>query len=143
MMYMNRVQLVGVVGNDAELREVGEGRRKTCSVRLVTANYYKDRAGQVQEEAEWHTCVAWNEVAEWLSRARKGDWYFVEGRIKSREAAGADGKTRIHREIVCERVMSIKSKKDAQSGQAIAEEAPPEVPIEPGSGFQKMPGFVM
>ena len=62
--YINRAQLQGVVGNDPELRYVGESGKAVCNVRLATTNRYKTAQGEYSEETEWHTVVGWEAVAE-------------------------------------------------------------------------------
>lgn len=105
--YINRAQLQGVVGNDPELRYVGESGKAVCNVRLATTNRYKTAQGEYSEETEWHTVVGWEAVAERMAQLNKGDWAAIEGRIRTRTAKDAKGTERTHREIICERVTRV------------------------------------
>ncbi|MBD3815098.1 MAG: single-stranded DNA-binding protein [Halothiobacillus sp.] len=126
--YINRAQLQGVVGNDPELRYVGESGKAVCNVRLATTNHYKTAQGEYSEETEWHTVVGWEAVAERMAQLNKGDWAAIEGRIRTRTAKDAKGTERTHREIICERVTRVdvlRAKTRADSAPNQAAEKPP------------------
>ncbi len=125
--YINRVQLQGVVGNTPELRYVGGGGKAVCNVRLATTNRYKTAQGEFVEETEWHTVVGWEAVAERMAQLNKGDWANIEGRIRTRTAIDAKGTERIHREIICERVLRV----DMLRGEPRGEATVPTTPTAP------------
>ena len=123
--YINRAQLQGVVGNDPELRYVGESGKAVCNVRLATTNRYKTANGEFAEETEWHTVVGWEAVAERMAQLNKGDWAAIEGRIRTRTAKDAKGTERTHREIICERVIRVDLlRKGVESGSQTQCHAP-------------------
>ncbi|MDX1739963.1 MAG: single-stranded DNA-binding protein, partial [Rhodothermales bacterium] len=60
---MNKVILIGNLGQDPELRYTGSGTA-VCNMRLATNESYKDASGQLVDRTEWHTVVAWSRLAE-------------------------------------------------------------------------------
>lgn len=129
--YINRVQLQGVVGNAPELRYVGGGGKAVCNIRLATTNRYKTANGEFVEETEWHTVVGWEAVAERMAQLNKGDWANIEGRIRTRTAIDAKGTERIHREIICERVLRV----DLLKGEVRAEATVPTAASAPNKAM--------
>lgn len=76
----NKVQLIGHIGIDPELKEINENA-KVATFTMATSEKYKDK----EEETQWHRIVVWNKLAEIIERyTRKGSLIFVEGRIKYR-----------------------------------------------------------
>jgi single-strand DNA-binding protein len=97
---INRVTLVGNLGQDPELKTTPSGQ-SVCQLRLATTEVYKDREGQKQEATEWHTVVVWGNQAEACGRhLAKGRQVYVEGKIKTRKWTDKDGKERFTTEVV-------------------------------------------
>lgn len=100
---LNKVTLIGNLGNDPEVRSTtGGGRVATFS--LATTRQWNDAQGGKQEKTEWHRCVAWNQgnskLADVIERyVKKGDRLYVEGRIEYRQWQDKDGQTRYTTEI--------------------------------------------
>ena len=100
---LNKVTLIGNLGNDPEVRSTpGGGRVATFS--LATSRSWNDQAGNRQEKTEWHRCVVWNtktsQLADIVERyVHKGDKLYVEGRIEYRQWQDKDGQTRYSTEI--------------------------------------------
>lgn len=83
---LNRVILIGYVGNDAEVRVLESGI-KTATFRLATNEAYVRGDGSSGTHVEWHSIVAWREVATTAERlALRGAELCVEGAIRSRSA---------------------------------------------------------
>jgi single-strand DNA-binding protein len=82
---LNRVTLIGRVGQDPELRTIPSGAQ-TCTFSLATSESFKDRNGEWKEETEWHRIVCWEKTAEQANKyLKKGSRVAVEGKIKRRE----------------------------------------------------------
>ncbi len=97
---INRVTLVGNLGQDPELKTTPSGQ-SVCQLRVATTEVYKDREGQKQEATEWHTVVVWGNQAEACGRhLAKGRQVYVEGKIKTRKWQDKDGKDRYSTEVV-------------------------------------------
>src|SRR6266566_2232591 len=100
---LNKVTLIGNLGNDPEVRSTTGGNR-VATFSLATSRTWNDNAGSKQEKTEWHRCVVWNskssQLADIVERyVKKGDKLYVEGRIEYRQWQDKDGQTRYSTEI--------------------------------------------
>ena len=100
---LNKVLLIGNLGNDPEVRSTTGGNR-VATFSLATSRSWNDAAGAKQEKTEWHRCVVWNtkssQLADIVERyVKKGDKIYVEGRIEYRQWQDKDGQTRYSTEI--------------------------------------------
>ena len=100
---LNKVSLIGNLGNDPEIRSTTGGNR-VATFSLATSRSWNDASGQKQEKTEWHRCVVWNtkssQLADIVERyVHKGDKLYVEGRIEYRQWQDKDGQTRYSTEI--------------------------------------------
>jgi single-strand DNA-binding protein len=90
-MSLNHVVLVGRVGKDAELVEVGSTVKAVFS--LATSEHWKDKDGNKKEATEWHTVEVWGKQAEAIHRwIEKGRELCVTGKINTNKWE-KDGKT--------------------------------------------------
>jgi single-strand DNA-binding protein len=100
---LNKVILIGNLGNDPEVRSTSGGNR-VATFSLATSRSWNDAAGSKQEKTEWHRCVVWNtkssQLADIVERyVKKGDKIYVEGRIEYRQWQDKEGQTRYSTEI--------------------------------------------
>ncbi len=103
---LNKVQLIGNVGKDPDVKTIGSGGR-VAEFSLATSRAWNDAGGSKQEKTEWHRCVAWNArggagtgLADIIERyVHKGDKIFVEGSIEYRSWQDKDGQTKYMTEI--------------------------------------------
>lgn len=96
----NRVQLLGNLGMDPELREFGAGKRK-ARFSIATNERFGVGDGQFKEDTQWHNVVAWGRLAqEAADQLRKGSRVAVEGRLVHGQYDGKDGKKRYFTEVV-------------------------------------------
>ena len=81
---LNKVQLIGNLGKDPELRYTASGVA-VATFSVATNESWKDQDGNLQERTEWHNIVAWRKLAEicgeWLKKGKK---VYIEGRIQTR-----------------------------------------------------------
>ena len=96
----NRVQLVGFLGQDVDLRELAEGN-KLARLGLATAEFKKSGNGQMEKITTWHNLVGWGQTAKEMSEnLRKGQKIFVEGKIVYRQYETKAGEKRSQTDIV-------------------------------------------
>ncbi len=100
---LNKVTLIGNLGNDPEVRSTTGGNR-VAQFSLATSRTWNDASGSKQEKTEWHRCVVWNtkgsQLADIVEKyVKKGDKLYVEGRIEYRQWQDKDGQTRYSTEI--------------------------------------------
>ncbi len=97
---LNRVQLIGFLGANAELRYTPE-REAIARVRIATSETWK-KNGVKQERTEWHNLVFFGKLAEIVGEhLKKGAGVYVEGRLQTR-TWDKDGETRYATEIVAD-----------------------------------------
>ncbi len=78
---LNRVQLIGHLGQDPEVTYTATGTART-TFSVATSQRWKDADGQVQEATEWTRCVAWGTLAEVCAQyVSKGSRVYVVGRL--------------------------------------------------------------
>lgn len=74
-MDLNRVELIGRCVNDIELHKLEQSGNSVVNVTIATNRRYKNRDGELMEEAEYHRCVAYGPLADligqYLSKGRK------------------------------------------------------------------------
>ena len=96
----NKVQLIGNLGFDAEVREIAKGR-KVARISVATNDSYKNAEGAKVTDTQWHTVVAWGRTADMVEHMlRKGSSVAIEGRLVHRSYEGKDGLKRYITEIV-------------------------------------------
>jgi single-strand DNA-binding protein len=106
-MSLNRVTLIGHLGQDPQLRYTPTGN-PVCSLSVATDASYTDRAsGERKEAVDWHRVIVWGKqgsnCSEMLSKGRQ---VYVEGRLRTR-SYDKDGETRYVTEIVAQRVQFL------------------------------------
>ena len=100
---LNKVMLIGNLGQDPEVRATSGGNR-VATFSLATSRSWNDSTGSKQEKTEWHRCVVWNtktsQLADIVEKyVKKGDKLYVEGRVEYRQWQDKDGQTRYSTEI--------------------------------------------
>lgn len=82
---INRVQLLGRLGGDPELKYTPSGSA-VCNFSIATGYKYKDKtSGEMVEKTEWHRIVFWNKAAEIVAQyAKKGSRIYLEGMLQTR-----------------------------------------------------------
>jgi single-strand DNA-binding protein len=100
---LNKVMLIGNLGRDPEVRSIPSGQQ-VASFTLATNRRWTDKAGQRQEQTEWHQIVCWGKLAEIAAQyLTKGKQIFVEGRIQTRSWDDKQtGEKKYRTEVICE-----------------------------------------
>ncbi len=98
---VNKVILIGNLGQDPEVRYMPNGNAVT-NVTIATSDSWKDRdTGQQQERTEWHRVVFFGKLAEIAGQyLRKGSKVYVEGALRTRKWQDQSGQDRYTTEIV-------------------------------------------
>ena len=116
---INKVILVGNVGQDPEVRSLETGV-KVARIRLATSErIFNRQTNETTEHTEWHTVTLWRGLAEVVDKyVHKGSQIYIEGRLRSREWE-QDGQKRYATEIVADELKLLGRRQDgapAQSG---------------------------
>ena len=117
MGYLNKVQLIGNLGADPDLRYT-PSNRPVCNLSLATSETWNDKEGQKQERTEWHRCQVWGDLAETCEKyLSKGKQVYVEGKLQTRKWQDKQGMDRYTTEIVVDKVVFLGSGGKSDGGQ--------------------------
>ena len=108
MSSVNKVILIGNVGNDPEVRYLDRGVA-IANINLATTErgYIMQNGTQVPDRTEWHNLVLWRNLAEWSERfLRKGMKVYVEGKLQTRRWE-KDGQQRQRTEVIVENIQVL------------------------------------
>ena len=131
---LNRIELIGRLTKDPELRYVANGHAMAQFTVAVNRDF-KNAAGE--READFIRCVAWRKLAEQVGQyCSKGRLVAVEGRLQTRNYELPDGSRRTLTEVIGDRVWFLDSRRaegdgEGQPGGADAQEAQPELMADP------------
>ncbi len=119
---LNRVQLIGNLTRDPELRYTPAGNA-VCTFGLATNRSWTTDAGEKREEVDFHRVVAWNKLAELCSQFLvKGRKVYVEGRLSTRNWTAQDGAQKSTTEVVIDDMILLDNKGGSGSGENQPEE---------------------
>jgi single-strand DNA-binding protein len=114
---INKVILVGNLGQDPETRYMPSGKAVT-NLRLATSDSWKDKqTGEQREQTEWHSIVMYDRLAEIAAEyLRKGSQIYVEGRLKTRKWQDKEGKDRYTTEVIASEMQMLGSRGGDRAG---------------------------
>lgn len=106
---LNKVQLIGNLTADPEVRETPNGQ-KVATFSIATNRKWKDQSGTMQEQTEFHNCVAWRWLADIAEQyMHKGKKVYVEGYLQTRSWDDPSGVKRYKTEIVSDSIILLSS----------------------------------
>lgn len=125
-MSLNKVQLIGNVGKDPEVRYLDSGVAvATFSLATTDRAYTLANGTQVPERTEWHNIVLWRGLAETAEKyVRKGDKLYIEGKIRTRSYDDQNGIKRYVVEIFGDNMEMLTPRNTTQP------QAPVPVPVQ-------------
>lgn len=141
---LNKVQLIGNLGADPEVRSTANGTR-VATLSVATSRSWTTQSGERQEKTEWHRVVLWNSKFQQLADIadkylKKGDKVYVEGRVEYRTWEDREGNTRYSTEINARELLMLSPRgggegADVPVGQSAAQKAAPDSPSESYNDF--------
>ncbi|OAB28560.1 single-strand binding protein [Flavobacterium fryxellicola] len=103
----NKVQLIGRVGQDPEVKTL-EGGKKLATVSIATNDVYYKENGDKVEQTEWHRVTAWGKTADIIEKyVSKGKEIGIEGKLTHRSYDDKNGEKRYVTEIVANEVLLL------------------------------------
>lgn len=103
----NKVQLIGNLGNDPEILDL-DGGKKLAKFSIATNESYRNSAGEVVKDTQWHNVIAWGKTAEIIEKyVSKGKEIGVDGKLTSRSYETKEGEKRYITEVVCNEVLML------------------------------------
>ena len=124
---INKVILIGNVGQDPEIRYTGDVNNgtKVATFRVATTERYRDRSGNLQEHTEWHSIVVWRNTADVVEKyVKKGTQVYIEGRLRSRSWDDQNGNKRYVTEIVADTLQLLGRRPEGQQQGGYQQQAP-------------------
>jgi len=115
---VNKVILIGNLGNDPEVRYMNNGD-PVCSFSLATTESWKDKnTGEKKEQTEWHRVVVYGKLAEIIEKySKKGSQLYVEGRLRARKWTDAQDVLKTTVEIVANEVHILSNRFNCDEGR--------------------------
>jgi len=128
MRSLNKVELIGNLGSEPELRYT-PGGKAVVQFSVATSRQYKTDNGP-KEETEWHKVIAWDKLAETANQyLAKGSCAYVSGRIVYRKWTDSNGSTHNSTEIIADNIIFLSAKtKTADAGAGPAADGPESGP---------------
>ena len=106
----NKVQLIGNVGNDPEIKVLETGK-KLAKLTLATNETYKNEKGEKVTETQWHNVVAWGKTAEIIEKfVTKGKEIAVEGKLTHRSYDDKNGDKKYVTEVIVSELLLLGNK---------------------------------
>ena len=132
MASLNRVDLIGRVGKDPEVRTFENGN-KIATFTLATSESYTDRNGERRELTEWHNIVLNGKLADLTQYFHKGSQLYISGKIRSRSWDDQNGQKRYQTEIhaLTMQLLDPRQTTEHQVTQAAAQTYAQQIPQTP------------
>jgi single-strand DNA-binding protein len=120
---VNKVTLIGNLGNDPEVR-YGKNGNAIANISLATAESWRDKdSGEQQERTEWHRVVFFGRLAEIVSEyLHKGSQVYVEGRLQTNKWQDKEGNDRYTTQIVANEMQMLGGRGGSTNNQEPAVE---------------------
>lgn len=121
-MAVNKVILVGNLGNDPEVRYTNEGAA-IANLSLATSDSWKDKkTGEKKEKTEWHRIVMFNRLGEIAGEyLKKGSKIYLEGSLRTRKWTDQSGQDKYTTEIVAREMQMLDGKSSNNVGGPLTE----------------------
>ena len=117
MASLNKVMLIGNVGQDPELRYTPDGN--PVANFSIAVNRRRRVGEEYKDETEWFNIVCFSRTAENVNQyLTKGQKVYVEGRFQSNEYVGQDGNQRKSYEVIANEVTFLSSRSEADTSNS-------------------------
>lgn len=125
---VNKVILVGNLGNDPEVRYMPNGNA-VANLSLATSESWKDQQGQLQERTEWHRVTMYRRLAEVAGEyLKKGSQIYIEGKLQTRKWQDQQGQDRYTTEIIADQMQMLGSRGGQAEGGYQPQQRPAQQP---------------
>ena len=105
---LNKVQLIGNLGKDPEIRYTSEGKQ-VAKFSMATNRTFKNKEGESIDDTQWFNIEAWSGLAKVVEEhLTQGDRVYIEGRLKT-ESYEKDGETKYFTKVVAKEMIMLGS----------------------------------
>lgn len=118
-MSLNKVTLIGHVGQDPEIRSTNDGR-EIANLSLATTESWKDKnSGQKQTKTEWHNITVFGAVVEVIKKyVKKGSKLYIEGQLQTSKYTDKQGVEKYSTKVILQgfssKLLMLDSRKEPQ-----------------------------
>jgi single-strand DNA-binding protein len=140
---MNKVILIGNVGQDPDVRTIPSGAR-VCKISVATTENYKDKSGEWVDSTEWHRVVLWDYLADRAEKyLKRGSKVCIEGKNKTTKYE-KDGVTHYTTEVIARDLILLDPKNRdgggvSDSGSSYSATSPKTTPESDDTGDDDIP----
>lgn len=113
---VNKVILVGNLGNDPEVRYMPNGNA-VANLSIATSESWKDQQGQQQERTEWHRVTMYRKLAEIAGQyLKKGSQIYLEGKLQTRKWQDQQGNDKYTTEVIADQMQMLGGRNEGGQG---------------------------
>jgi single-strand DNA-binding protein len=124
-MALSKIQIIGNLGRDPELRYTPNGRPVASFTVAVNQSTKNQQTGEWIESTDWFRVSVWGDRGERVAETlRKGSRVFVDGRFRTREYEANDGQKRISLDITADTVLGLDKRETAEAPEGTFAGAP-------------------
>ncbi len=110
-MDLNKVMLIGRSTDTSDIKTIESNDSSVVNFVIATNRKFKNKDGNIQEEAEYHRCVAYGNSADVLGKyLTKGKKIYIEGRLRTRKWTDNAGLTKYSTEVIVSNFIFLDSK---------------------------------
>jgi len=118
---LNKVQIIGHLGKEPEMRYTPSGKPVT-TFSMAVSRSWNSADGERHSETEWFNVVAWGNLAEICKQyLTKGQQVYIEGRLQTRRWDDKEGVKHTSVEVVANEMMMLGDRRDHNSTKSSSE----------------------
>lgn len=140
MANLNKVMLIGRLGQDPEVKDAGN--TPVANFSIATNENWTDKNGEKQERTEWHNIVAWDKLADLAGNyLRRGSNIYCEGKLQTRSWESQEGEKKYRTEVVINQLQFLDKREDSNTGtdtQQFEREQPQQKPVNDQSNIERI-----
>jgi single-strand DNA-binding protein len=119
-MDLNKVMLIGRSTNNLQVKTIESTGTPVVNFTVATNRKFKNKDGNMMEDAEYHRCVAYGKGAEVLGKYLvKGKRVYVEGRLRTRKWQDSEGAERFSTEIIVDSFIFLDAKGEGEFEETV------------------------
>ena len=140
MANLNKVLLIGRLGQDPEIKDAGG--TSVANFSIATNENWTDKSGEKQERTEWHNIVAWDKLADLaVNYLHKGSNIYCEGKLQTRSWESQEGEKKYRTEVIINQLQFLDKREDNNTGtetRQFEREQPQQKPVNDQSNIGRI-----
>ena len=139
MANLNKVMLIGRLGQDPEVKDAGN--TPVANFSIATNENWTDKNGEKQERTEWHNIVAWDKLADLAGNyLRRGSNIYCEGKLQTRSWESQEGEKKYRTEVVFHQLQFLDKREERSEPEErqFEREQPQRQPVNDQSNIERI-----